>query len=75
MNLLDIRCKFFKLEKEKSTPSNFFSEVYLDLDPEELERECLYFEEIMDIIELKRLNGPLAKFNYGFDINNLLNKD
>lgn len=44
-----------------------FSDVYLDLDTEERERICLYFEELMDIVELQSSGGYLNNFMYGFN--------
>ncbi len=44
-----------------------FSDVYLDLDTEERERICLYFEELMDIVELQSSGGHLNNFMYGFN--------
>jgi hypothetical protein len=44
-----------------------FSDVYLDLDTEDRERVCVYFEELMDIVGLESSNGQLNMFMYGFD--------
>lgn len=44
-----------------------FNEVYLDLDTEDRERVCHYFEELMDIVGLKSSGGLLNNFMYGFD--------
>ena len=44
-----------------------FYDVYINLDTEDRERVCLYFEEIMDIVGLESSNGQLNKFVYGFD--------
>lgn len=44
-----------------------FSDVYLQLDTEDRERICLYFEELMDIVGLESSGGHLNKFMYGFD--------
>ena len=44
-----------------------FADVYMDLDTEDRERVCSYFEELMDIVELESSNGQLNKFMYGFD--------
>lgn len=49
-----------------------FSDVYIDLDTEDRERVCLYFEELMDIVGLESSNGQLNKFMYGFDPNEQL---
>jgi len=48
-----------------------FADVYLELDTEDRERVCSYFEELMDIVELESSNGQLNKFMYGFDLNKL----
>lgn len=44
-----------------------FRKVYLDLDTEDRERVCQYFEELMDIVGLESSGGRLNKFMYGFD--------
>ncbi|WP_289056099.1 DUF4844 domain-containing protein [Carboxylicivirga marina] len=44
-----------------------FTDVYLELDTEDRERVCSYFEELMDIVGLENSNGQLNKFMYGFD--------
>lgn len=44
-----------------------FAEVYLDLDTEDRERVCHYFEELMDIVGLESSGGRLNNFMYGFD--------
>lgn len=46
-----------------------FSEIYLDLDTENRERVCTYFEELMDIVGLESSNGQLNDFMYDFDPN------
>ena len=38
----------------------------LDLDTEERERVCSYFEELMDIVGLESSGGHLNNFMYGF---------
>jgi len=52
-----------------------FAEVYMELDTEDRERVCTYFEELMDIVELESSNGQLNKFMYGFDPNELKKKN
>ena len=52
-----------------------FADVYIELDTEDRERVCTYFEELMDIIGLESSNGQLNKFMYGFDIEPLLDKN
>lgn len=46
-----------------------FVEDYVNLDTEDRERICLYFEELMDIVGLESSGGHLNKFMYGFDPN------
>lgn len=48
-----------------------FKEIYLDLDTEDRERVCSYFEELMDIVGLESSNGQLNKFMYDYDLNSL----
>ena len=52
-----------------------FADVYMELDTEDRERVCTYFEELMDIVGLESSNGQLNKFMYGFDPNELTNKN
>jgi hypothetical protein len=40
----------------------------LNLDTEDRERLCMYFEEIMDIINLESSNGIINNWMYGFDV-------
>jgi hypothetical protein len=44
-----------------------FSDHYLQLDTEDRERVCSYFEELMDIVGLESSGGHLNNFMYGFD--------
>lgn len=44
-----------------------FSDIYSQLDTEDRERVCSYFEELMDIVGLARSGGHLNDFMYGFD--------
>lgn len=44
-----------------------FSDIYLQLDTEDRERICSYFEELMDIVGLESSGGHLNNFMYGFD--------
>ena len=46
-----------------------FPEMELGYDSEDRERILLYFQEIMDIVELESSNGQLNNFYYGFDPN------
>ena len=44
-----------------------FFDLYLQLDTEDRERVCSYFEELMDIVGLESSGGHLNNFMYGFD--------
>lgn len=44
-----------------------FSDLYIQLDTEDRERICQYFEELMDIAGLESSGGHLNDFMYGFD--------
>ncbi len=44
-----------------------FTDIYLQLDTEDRERVCSYFEELMDIVGLESSGGHLNNFMYGFD--------
>lgn len=44
-----------------------FSNLYLQLDTEDRERVCHYFEELMDIVGLESSGGHLNMFMYEFD--------
>lgn len=44
-----------------------FADIYINLDTEDRERLCTYFEELMDIVGLESSGGHLNKFMYGFD--------
>jgi DNA-binding transcriptional regulator GbsR (MarR family) len=44
-----------------------FADIYNDIDTEDRERICTYFQELMDIVGLKSSGGQLNKFMYGFD--------
>ncbi|WP_316635595.1 DUF4844 domain-containing protein [uncultured Flavobacterium sp.] len=44
-----------------------FSEIYLEIDTENRERICSYFEELMDIVGLESSDGQLNDFMYDFD--------
>lgn len=48
---------------------NRFGPIYLDLDTENRERICAYFEELMDIVGLESSGGQLNDFMYDFDTN------
>ncbi|MEJ1240319.1 DUF4844 domain-containing protein [Chryseolinea sp. T2] len=44
-----------------------FRVLYLELDTEDRERVCGYYEELMDIVGLESSGGHLNNFMYGFD--------
>ena len=44
-----------------------FNDIYIDLDTEDRERICSYFEELMDIAGVESSGGHLNNFMYGFD--------
>ena len=44
-----------------------FTDLYLQLDTEDREKVCSYFEELMDIVGLESSGGHLNNFMYGFD--------
>jgi len=46
-----------------------FANIYLEIDTEDRERICTYFEELMDIVGLESSKGQLNKFMYGFNPN------
>jgi hypothetical protein len=52
-----------------------FSDLYLELDTEDRERICHYFEELMDIVGLESSDGLLNDFMYGFDPNKIPKKE
>ncbi|MFP9097534.1 DUF4844 domain-containing protein [Flavobacterium sp. RHBU_24] len=41
-----------------------FSDIYLNIDTEDRERVCTYFEELMDIVGLESSDGQLSDFMY-----------
>ena len=51
-----------------------FADIYMELDTEDRERVCAYFEELMDIVGLESSNGLLNNFMYGFDPNEVKKK-
>ena len=44
-----------------------FTPFYLDLDTEDLDRVCSYFENLMDCVGLESSDGQLNNWRYGFD--------
>ena len=47
----------------------------MDLDTEDRERVCSYFEELMNIVKLESSEGQLNKFMYGFDPSEMTKKN
>ncbi len=68
---------FLNTAKHNPTEENFqndikvgllrFNTFYLNLDTEDRERICYYFEELMDCVGLESSNGQLNEWMYGFD--------
>ena len=56
-----------KYHEKLATGLQRFSDIYLQLDTEDRERICTYFEELMDIVGLESSNGQLNDFMYNFD--------
>jgi len=62
-------------QSENVNPKMFHEEMDIsllqfkefNLDSEEVERVCHYYEELMDIVDLESSDGRLNKFRYGFD--------
>jgi hypothetical protein len=46
-----------------------FNKLYLELDTEDREQVCHYFEEMMDCVELESSNGQLNDWMYNFNPN------
>lgn len=79
--------KDFKIVAESEKPTDIkyqekikiglsrFADVYMELDTEDRERVCSYFEELMDIVGLESSDGQLNKFMYGFDLNEMTEKN
>lgn len=44
-----------------------FTPFYLQLDSEDQDRICRYFEELMDCVGLQSSNGKLNEWRYGLD--------
>ena len=52
-----------------------FADIYMELDTEDRERVCTYFEELMDIVGLESSNGQLNNFMYSFDPNEIIKRN
>jgi hypothetical protein len=78
-NRINKACEDFKVVSQTESPTDKayqdkikiglgrFSDLYLELDTEDRERVCHYFEELMDIVGLESSDGLLNNFMYGFD--------
>jgi hypothetical protein len=78
-NKIDLAIEDFKKVSQSNNPTDSdyqnaikkglerFSEIYLDIDTENRERICAYFEELMDIVGLESSDGLLNNFMYDFD--------
>lgn len=78
-NKIDLAIEDFKKVSQSNNPTDIdyqnsikrgldrFSEIYLEIDTENRERICAYFEELMDIVGLESSNGLLNNFMYDFD--------
>lgn len=56
-----------KFEDNIKTGLARFNTLYNELDTEDRERTCTYFEELMDCVGLQSSNGQLNLWMYGFD--------
>lgn len=62
-----------KFQEKISLGLSRFTPLYLELDTEDRERVCSYFEELMDIVGLESSGGRLNNWIYGFDPTELKN--
>jgi len=56
-----------KFQNDIATGLARFNNLYLELDTEDREQVCFYFEEMMDCVELESSNGQLNDWMYNFD--------
>jgi hypothetical protein len=56
-----------KFQNEIGQGLTRFNKFYTQLDSEDEDRICSYFEELMDCVGLQSSNGQLNKWRYGFD--------
>ncbi|GHT79811.1 hypothetical protein AGMMS50262_23860 [Bacteroidia bacterium] len=77
INLVSDEFKKLSLKKEVTSKEyqdmigksmNTFSDIYFELDSEDLDRICSYYEELMDIVGLESSDGHLNTFRYGFNL-------
>ncbi|MFZ0597432.1 MAG: DUF4844 domain-containing protein [Flavobacterium sp.] len=66
--ILDIKNGATKIGFQKSIEKGINQFNSFNLDTEDRERICLYYEQIMDIIKLESSDGILNKWMYGFDL-------
>ena len=45
-----------------------FTDIYSDLNKNDIGRICSYYQELMDIVNLRNSDGLLNKFRYGVDL-------
>lgn len=86
-NRINSACEDFKTVSQTENPTDKayqekikiglerFSDLYQELDTEDRERICHYFEELMDIVGLESSDGLLNDFMYGFDPNKISIKE
>lgn len=86
-NRINKACEDFKVVSQSENPTDKtyqekikiglerFSDLYLELDTEDRERICHYFEELMDIVGLESSDGLLNDFMYGFNPNIISKKE
>lgn len=74
--LINLSIEEFIVEVQKGSSDVEFQKIIFsglnrfdsyDLDTEDRERICGYYEEIMDAIELQSSGGVINKWLYGFD--------
>jgi hypothetical protein len=58
-----------KFQEMIKTGLKRFSSIYLDLDTEDRESVCRYYEHLMDIVGLESSGGHLNEWMYSFDPN------
>jgi hypothetical protein len=63
-----------KFQQKISVGLSRFTPLYLELDTEDRERVCTYFEELMDIVGLESSGGRLNEWMYGFDPTDYIKK-
>jgi len=56
-----------KYQNDIATGLARFNKLYLELDTEDREQVCTYFEEMMDCVELESSNGQLNDWMYNYE--------